>query len=131
MSPEPRRAKLRPPIVEPKRDEKEEAMRRALGLAVATTLALALVAGSASGVGTTVRVTNFDFKPATVRIQKGGRVTWKNIAGRHTVTFKNGSFHRVLSGDERVTKTFRRRGTFRYVCRFHTALGQRGKVIVE
>jgi plastocyanin len=107
-------------------------MRRALILAVASTLVVALMAGSASGGGgKTVRVTNFDFKPATVTIQKGGRVTWRNIAGRHTVTFRNGSFHRVISGDERVSKTFRRRGTFRYLCRFHRSLGQRGKVVVE
>jgi plastocyanin len=108
-------------------------MRRGLILAATMSLAVGLLAGSASGGGgrTVVRVTNYDFKPATVRVQKGDRVTWRNVAGRHTVTFRNGSFHRVISGGQRVSKTFRRRGTFRYLCRFHRALGQRGKVIVE
>jgi plastocyanin len=108
-------------------------MRGVLILAATMMVAVGLMAGSASGGGggKTVRVTNFDFKPATVRVQKGGRVTWRNVAGRHTVTFRNGSFHRVISGNERVSKTFRRRGTFRYLCRFHRSLGQRGKVVVE
>lgn len=105
-------------------------MRRVLILVVTMTLALGLVGGQASG-GPVVRVTNFDFKPRTVTIQKGGRVTWRNVRGRHTVTFRNGSFHRVISGEQRVSKTFRNRGTFRYLCRFHKALGQTGKVIVE
>jgi plastocyanin len=105
-------------------------MRRALILAVAMTLALGLAGGQASG-GPVVRVTNFDFKPRTVTIQKGGRVTWRNVQGRHTVTFRNGSFDRVISGEQRVSKTFRNRGTFRYFCRFHQSLDQRGKVIVE
>jgi plastocyanin len=108
-------------------------MRVALILAATMALAIGLMTGSASGGGggKTVRVTNFDFKPATVRIQRGARVTWRNVAGRHTVTFRNGSFDRVLSSDERVSRTFRRRGTFRYLCRFHRSLGQRGRVIVE
>jgi plastocyanin len=109
-------------------------MRVALILAATMTLAIGLMTGSASGGGggKTVRVTNFDFKPATVRVQKGGRVIWRNVEGVHTVTFKDGSFHRRISGNQRVGRTFRRRGTFRYICRFHVrTFGQRGKVVVE
>jgi plastocyanin len=107
-------------------------MRRILIVATTTAvLALGLAVGSASGVGKTVRADNFSFKPRTVTIQKGSKVTWKNVEGVHTVTLKNGSFDRVISGDDSVSKRFRRRGTFRYICRFHTQQDMRGKVIVE
>ena len=106
-------------------------MRRVLLTAAMTTLALGIAAGHASGGGTTVKAVNFAFKAKTVTVQKGSRVTWKNVHGKHTVTFNNGSFDKVISGDERVSKRFRHRGTFRYVCRFHTEQGMRGKVIVE
>jgi plastocyanin len=105
--------------------------RRALVLATTTTLAFGLTVGDASGGGTKVKAVNFAFKPKTVTIQKGGKVTWRNVEGKHTVTFKNGSFDRVMSGDERVSKKFRHRGTFRYICRFHIGQGMRGKVIVK
>ena len=106
-------------------------MKRALAVATATTLALGLLVADASGGGPTIRAVNFDFKPQTVTIQKGDKVTWKGVQGRHTVTLKNGSFDKVISVDERVSKTFRRNGTFRYICRFHKLQGMRGKVIVE
>jgi plastocyanin len=113
---------------------KEAAMRRILILAATATILVGLMAGTSSGGGggSTVRVTNFDFKPATKTIQRGGRVTWRNIEGRHTVTFRSGGFDKVISGNQRVTRTFRRRGTFRYVCRFHNRIfEQRGKIVVE
>jgi plastocyanin len=109
-------------------------MRRALILVATVTVVVGLTAGTSSGGGggVVVRVTNFDFKPATKTIQRGGRVTWRNVEGRHTVTFRSGSFDRVISGNQRVSRTFRRRGTFRYVCRFHARIfGQRGKIIVR
>jgi plastocyanin len=105
--------------------------RRALVLATTTTLAFGLAVSHASGGGTKVRAVNFAFKPKAVTIQKGARVTWKNVQGKHTVTFRNGSFDRVISGDEHVSRKFRHRGTFRYICRFHIGQGMRGKVIVK
>jgi plastocyanin len=119
-------------IVAADRRMKEAYMRRrALVVATTTTLALGLAAGHAIGGGTTVKAVNFAFKRKAVTIQKGGKVTWKNVQGKHTVTFKNGSFDKVISGDERVSKKFRHRGTFRYICRFHIQQGMRGKVIVK
>jgi plastocyanin len=106
-------------------------MRRALITITMAALALGLVVGQASGGGTTVKAVNFDFKPKTVTIQKGGRVIWKNRAGKHTVTFKTGTYDKVISGDEQVSRRFRRTGTFRYFCRFHRQQGMRGKVIVN
>ena len=106
-------------------------MRRVLVLLATTMLAVGFAVGTASGGGKTVTADNYDFKPRRVTIQKGSTVTWKNVQGVHTVTLKNGSFDKVISVDERVSKTFRRNGTFRYICRFHKLQGMRGKVIVE
>jgi plastocyanin len=109
-------------------------MRRSLVMATSATILVGLMSGTSNGGGggSTVRVTNFDFKPATKTIQRGDRVTWRNVEGRHTVTFRSGSFDKVISGSQRVSRTFRRRGTFRYVCRFHNRIfGQRGKIVVE
>jgi plastocyanin len=107
-------------------------MRRILIFAAAAALTLAVVAGPATGADTTVRAKNFKFVAKTVTIQKGDKVTWKNVAGRHTVTFKTLAFNKVISANNpTVAKTFRQRGTFRYFCRFHKTLGMRGTVIVQ
>lgn len=107
-------------------------MRRAPVFVVALLTALAVIAVPATGAGTTVRAKNFQFIAKTVTIQKGDKVTWRNVAGRHTVTFKTLAFNKVISANNpTVSKTFRRSGTFRYFCRFHKTLGMRGKVIVR
>jgi len=106
-------------------------MRKALILLTTTMLDLGIAVGSASGGGRTVKAEKFDFKPKTVTIQKGDKVTWKAIEGRHSVTLKNGTFDKVISGDKTVSRKFQHSGTFRYYCRFHKAQGMRGKVIVE
>ena len=107
-------------------------MRRALTFVVAAVATLAIVAVPATGAGTTVKAKNFKFVAKTVTIQKGSKVTWKDAEGRHTVTFKDLAFDKVISANKpTVSKTFRQTGTFRYFCRFHKQLGMRGKVIVE
>lgn len=106
-------------------------MRRVMVLLATTVLALGLAVGHAFGGGKSVKADNFDFEPKRVTIQRGDKVTWKNVEGRHTVTFRKGSFDKTISGDERVSKRFKRKGTFRYFCRFHIAQGMKGKVIVK
>jgi plastocyanin len=92
----------------------------------------ALGIGVASAGGARVRASNFKFQPATVSIQRGQAVTWKWVQGRHTVTFKKGSFDKVLSRSHpRRSRRFNRRGTYRYFCRFHRSLGMTGKVVVQ
>jgi plastocyanin len=66
-----------------------------------------------------------------VTIDKGEKVKWRNVEGTHTVTARRGSFDKRISGDETVSRRFRRLGTWRYFCRFHKAQGMKGKVIVE
>jgi plastocyanin len=106
-------------------------MRKVLILLTMSMLALGLAVGSASGGGRSVKAENFDFDAKTVTVQKGDKVTWKNVEGRHTVTLKNGTFDKVISGDQTVSRKFKHSGTFRYYCRFHKSQGMRGKVIVE
>lgn len=107
-------------------------MRRAPVFVVALLTALAVIAVPATGAGTTVRAKNFQFIAKTVTIQKGDKVTWKDVGGRHTVTFKSLPFDKTISANKpTVSKTFRKRGTFRYHCRFHRSFGMVGKVIVR
>ena len=106
-------------------------MRRVLVSLAATALVLGLAAGQALGGNKTVRADNFDFEAKRVTIQAGDKVTWKNVEGRHTVTLRNGSFDKTISGNERVSKKFKREGTFRYYCRFHLAQKMKGKVVVK
>ena len=107
-------------------------MRKVLILPVATMVVLALaMVGIASGGNRTVKADDFDFEPGRVTIDVGDKVTWKNVEGRHTVTLRNGTYDKVIDGDDKVSRKFSRAGTYRYYCRFHTAEGMRGKVIVE
>jgi plastocyanin len=93
-------------------------------------LVLAVAPATAGGGGAKVKVDNYSFSPQKVKVGKGGKVTWKNVEGKHTVTFKDGNFDKVLKGDEKVSRKFKDRGTFKYICRFHKDQGQKGKVVV-
>ncbi len=106
-------------------------MRKLLILLAATVLVSALAVGYASAASKSVKADNFDFGPKTVTISKGDKVVWKNTAGSHTVTFNNGSYDKSISGDDRISRKFSQRGTYRYFCRPHKALGMKGKVVVE
>jgi plastocyanin len=100
--------------------------------AVALIASVVLGVGVAEAGGGTVKGSNFSFKPRTVTIQKGQKVTWKWVKGRHTITFVKGSYDKKLNrAHAKRTRTFKRRGTFKYYCRFHRALGMRGKIVVQ
>jgi plastocyanin len=100
--------------------------------AVLLIVSLAVATSVASAGGSRVKASNFSFKPGTITIQKGQKVTWKRVNGHHTVTLKNGSFDKVLSKSHPSRSLrFRKRGTFRYYCRFHRSLGMKGKVVVQ
>jgi len=109
-------------------------MRKILILITATAVALGLLAAPA-GAGVTpkvVKAVNFEFKPKNLTIAKGTKVTWKNVSGKHTVTFKTLNYDKTISANHKtVSKTFRQKGTFRYICRFHKSLGMTGKIIVQ
>jgi plastocyanin len=105
-------------------------IRRVGVTALVTAAALAI--GVSSAGGSRVKASDFKFRPGTITIQRGQAVTWKQVQGRHTVTFKKGSFDKLLSGSHpSVSRRFKTRGTFRYYCRFHRSLGMTGKVVVK
>lgn len=100
----------------------------AAGLAV---LAIGLTGAPASaGSAATVKADNFDFEPRKVAIGQGETVTWKNKEGKHTVTFKDFNYDKTIDGDDKVSKTFKDTGVFKYICRFHREQDMKGKVIV-
>jgi plastocyanin len=77
------------------------------------------------------------FSPKNAQVGRGGRVTWRwRGAVDHNVTFtkvpsgasKRGSGTKA-SG--RFSRSFTKKGTYRYVCTIHRSLGMRGSVVVR
>lgn len=114
----------------------------ALALLAVAAVALALIAApgdsAAAGVTATaskaqrVSIKGFAFKPKTLRIRRGARVTFKNFDGaRHNAVargqrrFSTGTLRR---GDSKTIR-FKRRGTYSYLCTFHPFM--RGKIVVK
>jgi plastocyanin len=111
------------------------AVALAIGLAVLATLAVqqsdasGRATASASG-AKSVSIVNFAFKPGTVKVKRGGRVTFANTANTaHTAT-KGGAFDtkRIQPGESETVK-LERRGTFVYHCKIHPFM--KGKIVVE
>jgi hypothetical protein len=48
-----------------------------------------------------ITVSNFDFDPKDLQIDKGTTVVWKNTVGRHTVTADDGSFDSPIMAPRR------------------------------
>lgn len=96
-------------------------VRRAVLLAVSILAAggIATIPGAgAQGVDKArVRVVDFEFKPKTTRISKGGKVVWVFKEGVHNVTFKG--FRSRTKGSGTYSHTFRRVGRFTYRCTLH------------
>ena len=78
----------------------------------------------------TVPIRDFKFEPATVKLRRGGRVTWTNRdSTAHTATAKDGAFGTgTLKPGQSRTISFRRPGTYAYVCAFHKFM--QGTVVV-
>lgn len=77
-----------------------------------------------------VAVTAMRFADSTVRVKKGGVVTWTNQdAAPHTITASNGSFDspRMGQGDT-FSHAFDQTGSFAYYCKLHPMM--RGTVVV-
>lgn len=91
----------------------------------ATAAAPASVSGS-----TIVTIKGFAYRPQTVTVGRGTRVTWVNRdAANHTVTFHHGPELGNLNRRQRKSAVFRTRGTFAYVCQYHPFM--KGRVIVR
>ena len=95
--------------------------------AVAVTAAVAVPALAA---GPTVRVDDDFFKAKTVRIKKNTTVKWTWVGERpHNVVFKG--FKSKLQRSGTYRHTFRKAGTYRYVCTVHEDKGMKGTVVVS
>jgi plastocyanin len=91
--------------------------------------------GAASGGDVTVQ--GFAFKPQTVEVKAGGKVTWTNQDGAtHTTTSgtpsaKDGKWEGQLAGSGgSFSFTFPTAGTFAYFCAIHGA-SMTGTVVVK
>jgi plastocyanin len=69
----------------------------------------------------TITIKNSKFSPATLAIQAGDTVIWKNDDDKdHTVIADDKSFKsdNISSGDD-FKHTFGKAGTFKYACKYH------------
>jgi plastocyanin len=79
--------------------------------------------------GKSVSIVNFAFKPGTLKVKRGARVTFANTADT-THTASSGSFDtkRIAPGASKTVQ-FGKRGTFAYHCKIHPFM--KGKIVVE
>jgi plastocyanin len=103
-------------------------VRRSAVALIAGALTLALAAGPASASG--VKAEKFAFKPPKVRIDEGEKVSWRAVEGSHTVTFAKGSFDKKLKEGDRLSRRFKKAGSYAYFCRLHKRKGMKGRVVV-
>jgi plastocyanin len=104
-------------------------------IALAAVAVLAVHSGSAAeatataSATKTVQIKNFAFKPATVEVNRGARVSFVNGSGvPHTATSGSFDTKRIAPGQSASVK-FSKRGSFAYHCKIHPFM--KGKVIVE
>ena len=81
--------------------------------------------------GTTVKISNFSFQPASITVPAGGTVVWTNEDSvPHTITANDGSFDSgSIGGGSQYEHTFSQPGTYRYHCAIHPSMT--GEVIVS
>jgi plastocyanin len=111
--------------------------RWTLGMAAAVVvLALATgtgshASGAAAGASATesVQIKGLAFHPKTLRLKRGGRVTFANADGTtHTATSAGFDTKGIKPGDT-ATVRFNQKRTFAYHCKIHPFM--KGKVVVE
>jgi plastocyanin len=81
----------------------------------------------------------FVWSPKAREIARGTTVRWRAVEGNHNVKSRgsNWSFFRNLPLGTSVTRTFNRRGTFRYLCTIHGSVtngvcsGMCGRIVVS
>jgi plastocyanin len=85
---------------------------------------------AAAGASKTVSIVSFAFKPGTLKVKRGARVSFSNTSNTtHTAT-RAGSFDtkRIAPGKSKTVQ-FNKRGTFAYHCKIHPFM--KGKIVVE
>jgi plastocyanin len=102
-------------------------MRRLILIAaVAALAAVPAVSALAASPTKTVKLGNYFFKPKTVTIDRGTKVTWVwNTFGiKHNVAVKSGpsKFRSRNLGSGSYSHTFRKKGTYQIYCTLHPTL---------
>jgi plastocyanin len=105
-------------------------------LAAAGALGLSACGGDDDGGGApaTVRVNivKFHYKPATITVEAGGKVSWVNSdVAPHTATAQNRKDFDTgtLKTDQSDAIVFRTPGTYSYICLFHPFMHGTVKVV--
>ena len=76
-----------------------------------------------------VRIRNFEYSPATIRISRGDRVVWANLDDvKHTATSRGRFSTGKIRSGKAIAIKFRSKGRFPYHCTIHPEM--RGKVVV-
>jgi plastocyanin len=120
--------------------------RRPTAVVLALVIAVGTLIGSA-GVADAVTVgvrgifngTRYVWSPKARDISRGTSVRWRAVDGSHNVKSRgaNWSYFRSLPNGSSVTRTFNRRGTFRYFCTIHGSVsngvctGMCGRIVVS
>jgi plastocyanin len=106
-------------------------MRRWTAAGAAAVLVAWIAAGGVLAADQAVTIEGFAFRPATVTVQVGDSVVWRNQdSTAHTATAGDGSFNtESLGSGESSTITFVTAGTYAYACAIHPTMT--GTVVVE
>ena len=112
----------------------------ALALAAALTFGTSGAADAVTvGVRGVFNGTRFVWSPKMRDITRGMTIRWRAVDGSHDVKSRgaNWSYFRNLPNGTSVTRTFNRRGTFRYYCTIHGSVsngvcsGMCGRIVVS
>ena len=106
-------------------------MRRMLATLLAAAGGALILAGAGWAATVTVQIRSTGFSPASVTLDHGDSVTWRNVDKvDHQVVADDGSFASpILHAGHSWTKTLQTAGTFRYHDALHPRLG--AKVVVK
>ncbi len=78
-----------------------------------------------------VDIVDFDFKPMSITVDVGAKVTWTNVGPTiHTTTGKAGQWDSgIMQKGQKFSYTFDKAGTYEYLCTIHPLM--KGTVIVK
>lgn len=93
-------------------------------------LVVAAPAADAATVKTVSMTSSLKFMPASVTVTRGTVVKWRNTSFfTHTTTSNTGLWNKTVSPGSTFSRTFSKKGTFRYHCNLHA--GMTGSVVVK
>jgi len=78
-----------------------------------------------------IELTNFEFTPKHISVEKGDIIEFVNTEGTHTVTIDELNIDQVLNEGDSFTAKIDQEGTFELTCRFHLSMGMNGIISTE